>query len=69
MSFSPASLFGGIIFGAIGFAGFMYGKKQASAKPMIIGILLMAFPYFVVRPIPLYALGVVLTAALFIFRD
>ena len=38
---SPADLFGSLIFGVIGFAAFMYGKKSALLKPMIIGITLM----------------------------
>jgi len=67
MSISGASLFGGVVFGGIGFAAFIYGKKQASPKPMVIGILLMAFPYFISNAMILFAVGGLLTAALFIF--
>lgn len=64
-----ANLIGGFLFGSIGFVAFVYGKKQASWKPMLIGGLLLAYPYFVSNTIALYAVGVILTAALFIFRD
>ena len=63
---STATLLGGLIFGSIGTAAFIYGKKQASGKAMVVGILLVAFPYFVPNPIALFAVGVLLTAALFI---
>ena len=59
---------GGILFGSIGFGAFIYGKKQASIKPMIIGGALMAYPYFIPNTILLCLIGAVLTGALFIFR-
>ncbi len=64
-----ATVFGGFIFGVFGFAGFAYGKKQANWKLMALGILLMAFPYFVSNAILLFTIGIALTVALFIFRD
>ncbi len=47
MSFDPASLFVGIFIGIVGFAVFLYGKRQSRAPHLIGGIALMAFPYFV----------------------
>ena len=69
MHISTANLLGGIVFGSIGFAAFLYGKKQASFKPMVIGIILMAYSYFVPNTIAIYAIGTALIFALFIFRD
>jgi hypothetical protein len=66
---TPGALFGMILFGAIGFAAFVYGKKTASIKPIIIGIALMAYPYFVSEPWYIYVVGIILTAALFLNRD
>ena len=65
---STANIFAAVIFGGIGFAAFVYGKKQLSFKAMAIGILLMVYPYFVSNTIGVYAVGVVLTVALFIFN-
>ena len=67
--FSFGGLFGGILFGGIGFVAFVYGKKSAEFKPIILGILLMGYPYFVRDTIALYLVGVVLTVALFIWRE
>jgi hypothetical protein len=63
------NLIGGIIFGAIGFVAFTYGKKMGSWKPMAIGALLLVFPYFVADTKMLYIIGGGLTAALYFFRD
>ena len=67
--FSAASLIAGILFGSIGFVAFVYGKKQTSPKALVIGVLLMVYPYFVANILLLYAIGVVLTVCLFIFPE
>ena len=59
-------LLGGFLFSGIGFVAFRYGKGQASFKLMVIGVLLMAYPYFVSNTLATYAIGVILTAGLFI---
>ena len=66
---SFTNLMGGIIFGSIGLFAFMYGKKQASFRMMGIGIVLMAFPYFVSNTVAVYAIGVILTVVLYLFRE
>ena len=42
-----AALFWGLIFGSIGFGFFLYGKNQRAIMPLVCGIALMVFPYFV----------------------
>jgi len=66
---SPAVLFAGLIFGVIGIAGFTYGRKNALWRPMGIGLALILFPYFVSQVWLLYAIGIVLCGALYIWRD
>ena len=63
------NLFGALVFGSIGLVAFMIGKKRARFKMMITGIILMGYPYFIWNTIALYALGVVLTASLFVFKE
>lgn len=65
---TAGTLFAGLLFGMIGCGAFMYGKRQASAAHMLLGIGLMAYPYFFSNLAALYAVGVLLTAALFIFQ-
>jgi hypothetical protein len=64
---NTANILGSLIFGSIGFGALVYGKKQSNFKALVIGVLLMVYPYFVTNSIALYAIGVVLTALLFIF--
>ncbi len=47
LSLDPASLFLGILFGCIGFAGFQYGRRTQQARQMIVGVALMAFGFLV----------------------
>jgi hypothetical protein len=66
---SPEVLFAAILFGAIGMAAFVYGKKSGNMRPMVIGIALMAYPYFVPQTWLLYLIGCLLTAGLFLWRE
>ena len=67
--FNGANLLGGLLFGSIGFVAFAYGKRMHVWKPMFLGLALMAYPYFVTNDIALFAIGVVGTATLFLFRN
>lgn len=66
---TPAALFGLILFGAVGLAAFIYGKKAGLWRPAIIGIALMVYPYFISDTWLLYALGCGLCCALFFWRE
>ena len=67
--FSAPKIFACIIFGAIGFAVFLYGKKNKSFRPMLIGFALMVYPYFISGTFFLYLVGIVLTSALYFWRE
>lgn len=62
-------LFAGLLFGSVGLAAFVYGKKNASWRPMVVGVVLMVYPYFIEQAWLLYGLGVALCAALFFWRE
>jgi len=64
---TPAAVFGMIVFGAVGFASFLYGKRLMAVRPMAIGVALMIYPYFVAQTWTwaLYGIGVLLTVGLF----
>ena len=59
----------GLIFGSIGVGFFVYGKKQAAIVPMLCGLALMIFPYFVSNVIVLVVIGVALIAIPYFARD
>ena len=66
---SAALLIGGFVFSGIGFVAFVFGKKMARLKRAILGVVLMAYPYFVYDTVMVYAIGAVLTICLFVFND
>jgi hypothetical protein len=68
-NFSMAKISAYIIFGAIGFAAFVYGKKKAAWRPMVMGIALMIYPYLLSGTPALYLIGLALTAALYFWRE
>lgn len=59
---STAVLMWGMLFGAIGFGFFLYGKKQRTVVPLITGIVLCVFPYFIENVYVLVGVGLLLVA-------
>ena len=66
---STSSLLWGLIFGSIGVGFFVYGKKQGEVVPLLCGLALMIFPYFVSSTLLLVVIGVALMAIPYFFRD
>ena len=56
----------GVVAGAIGMGYFIYGKRQAKYVPMIAGMLLCVYPYFVDSLLALALIGLGLVAAPFL---
>jgi len=52
------------IFGLIGTAAFIYGRRQRRGAPLIVGIALMVYPYFVSNIMALVGIGVLLIVGL-----
>ena len=65
---STALLFWGLLFGSLGAGYFIYGKKQGAIVPLLCGIALCIFPYFVTNTILLVVVGVVLAAVPYFVR-
>ena len=63
-----ASLFWSVIFGSIGVGFFIYGKKQQAIVPLLCGLLLILFPYFVSSTLALVGIGVTLIAIPYFVR-
>ncbi len=63
-----STLMWGIIFGSIGLGFFVYGKKQKAIIPVLSGIGLMVFPYFISNIYILIMSGIVLVALPFLIK-
>lgn len=59
-------LFAGLIAGVFGMAYFVYGKRQAKFTPMICGVLLCMYPYFIDSLVWLCVIGAVLLVVPFV---
>jgi len=68
LNLSAANLMGGLVFGSIGFVAFIYGKRMNLWKPMLLGLALMIYPYFISDDVMMIAIGALGTAGLFFLR-
>ena len=57
-----------MLFGSVGLGFFLYGRKQKVVVPLICGLVLMVFPYFIANTILLVAIGVALMALPYFVR-
>jgi len=68
VALNASTLWWGLLFGSIGMGFFIYGRKQRAIVPLICGVALMAFPYFVSGTAWLLVVGVVLMAVPYFIR-
>ena len=62
VNLDPWYLFLGLIFSMIGFGYFRYGKRQGDGRAMLVGVVLMVYPYFITSPFAVVGVGVLLMA-------
>jgi hypothetical protein len=65
---NTASLLWSLVFGSVGLGFFIYGKKQQALIPLLCGLALMIFPYFVFNTLVLVIIGVALIALPYFVR-
>ena len=63
---SGPTLLIGMIAGVFGVAYFVYGKRQTKLVPLIAGVLLCIYPYFIESVLWLSIVGALLLAAPFV---
>ena len=65
---SESELLWGVLFGAFGLGFFVYGKQQRMVVPLVCGLALMVYPYFMPNAVALVLMGLVLVAIPYFFR-
>ena len=65
---STSTLMWGLIFGSIGLGFFVYGKKQKAIIPILSGIGLMVFHYFISNIYIMILSGIVLVVLPYFIR-
>lgn len=68
MNLNASQLLWGVLFGSIGLGYFMYGKKQRAIVPLVCGLVLMVYPYFVANTLALVAIGLVVSVLPYFVR-
>lgn len=62
------NLLWGLLFSSVGLGFFLYGRKQRAVVPLVCGIALMVYPYFISSVPALVAIGAVLAAVPYFLR-
>lgn len=65
---STSLLLWGLLFSSAGLGFFLYGRKQKAPVPLVCGLALMIFPYFISNTVLLVAIGVALIAVPYFVR-
>ncbi|MCH7392958.1 amino acid transport protein [Acinetobacter dispersus] len=65
---NATQLFLGVIFSSIGLGYFMYGKKQKMTVPLVCGLVLMLFTYFIDNTAMISIIGVALSIVPYFLR-
>ena len=63
------NLLAALVWGTLGFAYFIYGKKRENRVALLAGIALCAFPYFVENGTAVWIIGALLAILPFVIRD
>jgi len=58
----------GMLFGSIGLGFFIYGKRQRAIVPLVTGIVLSVFPYFITDVYWLVITGIAIIAVPYFIR-
>ena len=68
MDFSPSSLMAGFVFGVLGFSLLKWGWKKSHTLHIVVGVVLMVYPYFVGGSTLLWGIGSGLVLIAYIYR-
>ena len=65
---NESRLLWGLLFSSVGVGFFLYGKRQRSVVPLLCGLALCIYPYFVANTIATIAIGIALASIPYFFR-
>lgn len=63
-----AVLLWGVIFGSVGLGFLIYARRQRAIVPLVVGIALTVYPFFVSNVYALVLIGLALSAAPYFIR-
>ncbi|HWA74284.1 MAG TPA: hypothetical protein VG937_18195 [Polyangiaceae bacterium] len=64
MNFDVSSLVASFVVSSVGFVLFIYGKRMSRAPHLLIGLVLLIYPYFIAGVLPMLGIALVLLVLL-----
>jgi hypothetical protein len=68
LNLDPWYLVLSLVFSTIGFGYFRYGKRQGDSLALIVGVMLMVYPYFITNTLAVAVVGLALMASPFVSK-
>jgi hypothetical protein len=65
---TEATLLWGVLFSSIGIGYFIYGRRQGKTIPLLSGVALMVYPYFMPNVAALIIIGAIFVAVPYFIR-
>ena len=65
---NEAGLLWGVLFSSIGVGYFIYGRRQGKTIPLLCGVVLMVYSYFMPNTVVLVVIGAIFTAVPYFIR-
>jgi hypothetical protein len=65
-SFTAGSFYASLVISSIGLGLAGYGKKMARLPQLVVGLVLLVYPYFVPSVVPMLIVAAVLLAAMWV---
>ena len=65
---NQAVLLWGLLFGSIGIGFLVYAKQQKAVVPLVVGLVLSIYPFFISNVYALVLIGLALTAVPYFIR-
>jgi hypothetical protein len=65
---SPAYILGAIVFGVLGLAAYVHGRRAGRPRTRWLGLALMLYPYLIWNTVLLYVVGLGLSLAVWLDR-
>lgn len=64
MDFDVNSLLASFVVSSVGFVLFVYGKRMSRAPHLLVGLVLLIYPYFVSAVLPMFGIAALLLGLL-----
>ena len=69
MNFDTGNLISSLIISCAGWGFFMYGKKAGRLWPLVAGLVMMGFPYFVGSVLLMWGIAAAIAVAVYLLRE